>query len=48
MFDESWKFFGYTAGVPLTLNFQGQIVSREWDAQLSWNERDRSRQHALM
>ena len=33
--------------VPLTLtfdlNFQGQIVSREWEARLSWNERDKSR-----
>ena len=27
----------------LTLSFQGQIVSREWGAQLSLNERDRSR-----
>ena len=27
----------------LTLNFQGQIVSREWEARLSWNERDRGR-----
>ena len=27
--------------VPLTLNFQGQIVSPEWEALLSWNERDR-------
>ena len=26
----------------LTLNFQGQIVSREWEARLSWNERDGS------
>ena len=25
-------------GVPLTLNFQGQIVSREWEARFSWNE----------
>ena len=25
-----------------TLNFQGQIVSREWEAQLSWNESDGS------
>ena len=33
---------------PLTLNFQGQIVSREWEAQLSWNERDGSRWDALM
>ena len=32
----------------LTLNFEGQIVSREWEARLSWNERDRSRWDALM
>ena len=25
-------------GVPLTLNFQDQIVSQEWKARLSWNE----------
>ena len=28
-----------------TLNFQRQIVSREWEAGLSWNERDGSQQH---
>ena len=28
---------------PLTLNFHGQIVSRELEARLSWNERDGSR-----
>ena len=33
---------GYLLPWPLTLNFQGQIVSREWKARLSWNERDRS------
>ena len=27
----------------LTLNFQGQIVSQEWEAQLLWNEREGSR-----
>ena len=27
---------------PLTWNFQSQIVSQEWEAQLSWNERDGS------
>ena len=26
--------------LPLTLNFQGQIVSQEWEARMSWNERD--------
>ena len=26
----------------LTLNFQGQIVSQEWEAQMSWNEGDKS------
>ena len=34
---------GYIWPWPLTLNFQGQIVSREWEARLSWNERDGSR-----
>ena len=29
--------------LPLTLNFQGKIVSREWGTRLSWNERDGSR-----
>ena len=29
-------------GVPLALNFQGQIVSLEWEARLSWNEGDGS------
>ena len=32
----------------LTLNFQGQIVSREWEAWLSWNKRDGSWQDAPM
>ena len=27
---------------PMTLNFQRQIVSQEWEAWLSWNERDGS------
>ena len=27
--------------VALTLNFQGQIVSREWEAQLSWELKGR-------
>ena len=27
-------------GVPLTLKIQGQIVTQEWEARLSWNERD--------
>ena len=34
--------------VPLTLNFQGQIVYWEWEAQLWWNERDGSQSDALM
>ena len=34
--------------VPLTLNFQRQIVSLEWEARLSCNERDESRYDALM
>ena len=33
---------GYLCPWPLTLNFEDQIVSREWEAQMSWNERDRS------
>ena len=36
-------WLGYFWPWPLTLNFQGQIVSREWEAWLSWNERDASR-----
>ena len=36
-------WLGYLWPWPLTLNFEGQIVSREWEAQLSWNERDGSR-----
>ena len=37
-------------GVSLTLTFdlQSQIVSQEWEAQLPWNERDRSGLDALM
>ena len=31
---------------PLTLNFEGQIVLREWEARLTWNERDGSRWYA--
>ena len=30
-------------GVPLTLTFQGQIVSQEWEAWLSWKEKDGNR-----
>ena len=36
------RWLGYLWPLPLTLNFQGQIVSREWEAWLSWNERDGS------
>ena len=36
-------WLGYLWPLPLTLNFQGQIVSQEWEAWLSWNERDGSR-----
>ena len=32
----------------LTSDFQGQIVSWEWEARLSWSERGGSQQHALM
>ena len=35
-------WLGYLWSWPLTLNFQGHIVSREWVARLSWNERDGS------
>ena len=31
------RWLGYFWPLPLTLNFQGQIVSREWEAWLSWN-----------
>ena len=33
----------FTGPWPLTLNFQGQMASREWEARLSLNERDGSR-----
>ena len=36
------RWLGYFWPLPLTLDFQGQIVSREWGALLSWNERDGS------
>ena len=36
------RWLGYHWPWPLTFNFQGQIVSQEWEASLSWNERDRS------
>ena len=32
-------WLGYFWPLPLTLNFQGQILSWEWEARLSWNER---------
>ena len=35
------RWLGYLSLWPLTLNFQCQIVSWEWEARLSWNERDR-------
>ena len=37
------RWMGYLWPLPLTLNSQSQIVSREWEASLSWNERDGSR-----
>ena len=37
------RWLGYLWTWSLTLNSQGQIVSREWEARLSWNERDGSR-----
>ena len=36
------RWLGHLWPWPLILNFQGQIASREWEAQLSWNERDGS------
>ena len=36
------RWLGYLWPWSLTLNFQGQIVSREWEAWFSWNERDGS------
>ena len=36
------------AGVRFTLNFQGQILSREWGARLSRNEGDGSQYDALV
>ena len=33
------RWLGYLWPLLLTLNFQGQIVSREWKAWLPWNER---------
>ena len=35
---EMSKLDAALTGVPLTLSFQGQIVSREWEARFSWNE----------
>ena len=37
------RWLGYLWPWHLTLNFHSQIVSREWEAHLSWNERDGSR-----
>ena len=31
-------WLGYPWPWPLTLNFQSQIVSRDWEARLSWNK----------
>ena len=42
------RWLGYLWPRPLTLNFESQIVSREWEARLSWNERDGIRWDALM
>ena len=41
---------GVLTGVSLTLTFdlRGQIVSWEWEARLSWNEREGSGYDALM
>ena len=35
-------WLGYLWPLPLTLNFQGQIASWEWEGRLSWNKRDGS------
>ena len=37
------RWLGYIWPWPWTLNFQGQIVSREWEARMSYNERDGTR-----
>ena len=42
------QWLGYLWPWPLTFNFQGQIVSREWEARLWWDERHGSRLYALM
>ena len=36
------RWLGYLRPWPLTLNSQGQIALREWDARSSWKERDGS------
>ena len=41
-------WLGYLWPWPLTLNFDGQIVSREWEVRLSWNERDGSQWDVLI
>ena len=38
-----WRWLWYLWPWPLILNFQGQILSRKWEARLSWNESDESR-----
>ena len=42
------RWLGYLWPWILTLNFQGQIVSREWEARWACNDRDGSRQDVLM
>ena len=42
------RWLGYLWHWTLTLNFYGQILSWEWEARWSWNERDGSRYDALM
>ena len=36
------RWGGYFWPLPVTFNFQGQIVSRKWEARFSWNDRDGS------
>ena len=43
-----WLGYLWTWPLTLTLNFQGKMVSRGWEARLSWNERVGNRKDALM
>ena len=41
-------WLGYIWTWHLTLTFRDQVVSREWEARLSWSERDKSRLDVLV